>query len=248
MKVDCDNIATIVCICSFCLTFLYTPISISQGEFSSQLSSDFILSESFDWNISVEQMIWGTRWHSIKIEKSLHAVPGARIGGYWSGWEAWNRNEIWWGQEKLLGVVEDDIVIYAWLNLGIQLEILPELHKHYWSIISSSGVRTSFPSGMVSFTISPNVMDLEWPWSVTAIITPVNVNGFEVGLGFNSSIYGRGWLLTMGRNVDMLEAHLEFEGPDIIISCRLVFNGLLNKSISHRHGSFGGNTQWSVSW
>ena len=116
MKVDCNNLAAIIRICSFCLTFFYAPILISQGEFSSQLSSDFILSESFDWNISGEQMIWGTRWNSIKIEQSLHAIPGARIGGYWSGWEASNRNEIWWGQEKLIGVVEDDIVIYAWLN------------------------------------------------------------------------------------------------------------------------------------
>ena len=113
MKVDCDNIADIAIICSFWITFLYSPILLSQGEFSSQLSSDFILSESFDWNITGEQVIWGTRWHSIKVEKSLHTIPGARIGGSWSGWEAWKRNEIWWGQEKLIGVVEDDIVIYT---------------------------------------------------------------------------------------------------------------------------------------
>jgi hypothetical protein len=74
------------------------------------------------------------------------------------------------------------------------------------------------------------------------------MNGFEVGWGLNSSIHGRGWLLIMGRKVDMLETYLVFEGPDVIISCRLIFNGFLNKSISHRHGSFGGNTQWSVSW
>ena len=248
MKVDCDNIADIALICSFCITFLYSPILLSQGEFSSQLSSDFILSESFDWNITGEQIIWGTRWHSIKVEKSLHAIPGARIGGSWSGWEAWKRNEIWWGQEKLIGVVEDDIDIYAWLNLGIQVEILPELHKHYWSITSSSGIRTSFPSGMVSFTISPDVMDLEWPWSLTSLMSPPKMNGFEVGLGVISSIYGRGWLLILGRKLDKLGAHLVLEGPDIKISCGLVFNGLFKKSISHRHGSFGGNTQWSVTW
>ena len=248
MKVECANIAVIVRIYSVCLSLLSTSVIIAQNEFQSSLRTDFVLSDTFDWNISGEQIIWGAKLHSFNIEKSIKSIPGSRVGGSWCGWEAWNRSEVWWGHEKLLGVVEENIVIYAWLNLGVQLEALPELHTHSWRMISSSGVTTSFPSGSCSMKISPDVMGQEWPWSVSGLITPPNMNRFQVGLGLNSSLYGKGWHLLVGGRLDKLNAHLIVEGPDLRISCSLVLNGTITKSLSHRYGSFGGNSQWMVSW
>jgi hypothetical protein len=248
MKVEGENMADIVRIYSLLLSLLCTSGVIAQSEFQSPFSSDFVSSESFEWNISGEQIIWGTKLHAFKIEKSIKLIPGSRIGGSWSGWEAWKRSEIWWGQEKLICVVEEDIVVYAWVDLGLQLETLPELQKRYCSITSSLGVVTTFPSGTLSFLISPDVMEIEWPWSVSWLITPPNMNGFQVGLGSNSSLYSRHWLLLVGGKVDKLEANFIVEGPDFKISCSLVFNGVFKKSITHRYGSFGGNSQWMVSW
>ena len=248
MKIQCANIAYIVRIYSLGLSLLCTSVVLAQSEFQSPFSSGFVSSESFEWNLSGEQIIWGTKLHSFKIEKSIKLIPGSRIGGSWCGWEAWKRSEIWCGHEKLIGVVEEDIVVYAWVDLGLRLETLNELQKRYLSITSSSGVTTSFPSGTFSFIISPDVMGLEWPWSASWLITPPNINGFQVGLGLNSSLYGRHWLLLVGGKVEKLEAHFTVEGPDFKIACSLVFNGVFKKSITHRYGSFGGNSQWMVSW
>jgi len=248
MKVECAKISVIVRIYSVCLSLLSTSVFIAQSEFQSSLSTDFVLTDTFDWNIGGEQIIWGAKLHSFNIEKSIKSIPGSRVGGSWCGWEAWNRSEVWWGHEKLIGVVEENIVIYAWLNLGVQLETLPELHTHSWRMISSSGVTTSFPSGIFSMKISPNVMGVEWPWSVSGLITPPNMNRFQVGLGLNSSLYGRGWHLLVGGRLNKLNTHLIVEGPNLRISCSLVFNGTITKYLSHRYGSFGGNSQWMVSW
>ena len=248
MKVQRANIAVIVRIYSVCLSLLCPSVVITQSEFQSSLRTDFVLSDTFDWMIRGEQIIWGTKLHSFNIEKTIKSIPGSRVGGSWCGWEAWNRSEVWWGHEKLIGVVEENIVIYAWLHLGAQLEALTELHKRSWRLISRTGVTTSFPSGRCSLMISPDVMGVEWPWRVSALITPPNTHGFQVGLGLNSSLYGRDWHLLVGGRLDKLNAHLIVEGPDFRISCSLIFNGAFTKSLSHRHGSFGGNSQWMVSW
>lgn len=55
-------------------------------------------------------------------------------------------------------------------------------------------------------------------------------------------------LLLVGGKVDNLEANVIVEGPDFKISCSLIFHGLFKKSITHRYGSFGGNSQWMLSW
>ena len=248
MKVQGANIAVTVRIYLVILSLLCPSVFNAQSEFQSSLRTDFVLSDTFVWNLRGEQIIWGTKFHSFNVEKSIKSIPGSRVGGSWCGWEAWNSSEVWWGHEKLIGVVEENIVIYAWLNLGAQLETLPELHKRSWRMISRSGVTTSFPSGSCSLMISPDVMGVEWPWSVSGLITPPNMHGFQVGLGLHSSLYGRDWHLLLGGRLDKLNAHLIVEGPDLRISCSLVLHGAVTKSLSHRHGSFGGNSQWKVSW
>ena len=248
MKVQGANIAVIVRIYFVCLSVICPSVVTAQSEFQPSLRTDFVLSDSFDWMIRGEQIIWGAKFHAFKIEKSIKLIPGSRVGGSWCGWEAWNRSEVWWGHEKLIGVVEENFVIYAWLNLGVQLEALTELHTRSWRMISSTGVTTSFPSGRCSFMISPDVVGVEWPWRVSGLITPPNTHGFQVGLGLNSSLYGRDWHLLVGGRLNKLTAHLIVEGPDLRISCSLILNGAFTKSLSHRYGSFGGNSQWMVSW
>ena len=77
---------------------------------------------------------------------------------------------------------------------------------------------------------------------------PPNTHGFQVGLGMKSSLYGRDWHLLVGRRLGKLNAHLIVEGPDLRMSCSLILYGAFTKSLSHRYGSFGGKSQWMVSW
>ena len=248
MKIQGVNSAVIVRICCVYLILLCPSIFTAQSEFQSSLRTDFVLSDTFDCRIRGEQIIWGAKLHAFNIEKTIKSIPGSRVGGSWCGWEAWNRSEVWWGHEKLIGVVEERIVLYGWLHLGAQLEALTELHKRSCRMLSNTGVTTTFPSGSCSLMISPDVMGGEWPWRVSGLITPPNTHGFQVGLGMKSSLYGRDWHLLVGGRLDKLNAHVTVEGPDLRISCSLIFYGAFTQSLSHRYGSFGGNTQWMVSW
>ena len=181
MKVQGINMAVIVRICCVYLVLLRPSIFIAQSEFQSSLRTDFVLSDTFDWRIRGEQIIWGAKLHAFNIEKTIKSIPGSRAGGSWCGWEAWNRSEVWWGHEKLIGVVEENIVIYGWLHLGAHLEVLTELQKRSFRMLSSIGVTTTFPSGMCSLMISPDVMGGEWPWRVSGLIPPPIRMGFKLG-------------------------------------------------------------------
>ncbi|MGY8888640.1 MAG: hypothetical protein ACKVJY_06325, partial [Flavobacteriales bacterium] len=60
MKVQCANIVVTVRIYSVILSFLCPSVFNAQSEFQSSLRTDFVLSDTFEWNIRGEQIIWGT--------------------------------------------------------------------------------------------------------------------------------------------------------------------------------------------
>ncbi|HIO59634.1 MAG TPA: hypothetical protein EYN28_05595 [Flavobacteriales bacterium] len=219
-------------------------------------SNDFGLANTFHWNVNAQQIIWGTKWHSINFQKSVRKIPGGVLCGYWSGWEAWRETSLMWRQEKLLGVTEQGQSVYSWLQIGGAGQFLPELQIKQFSVISQLGLYLFSSEGSIDASFSPELFrsnrqgsnQQAWPWEVSGIISTHSMNGVEIGFGMNSSLIRNSWNFNIGKQIDSFKVKFQIDGPVLFISCMVQWQRDFKFTLIHESSVIGNGTKWAVSW
>ncbi|PCJ80689.1 MAG: hypothetical protein COA49_07600 [Bacteroidetes bacterium] len=233
------------------------PINnLAQTVQTQNLSDNFSLSDTFNWNVSGRQLVWGVKWHSINFEKSIRVIPGGVLCGSWQGWEAWRESSLMWRQEKLLGVTAEGQKVYSWLQIGGHVGFLPELNSKQLSVISQIGIYMFSSEGSFEASLSPEFFrsnrlvskQRNWPWDFSGSISTVEMNGVEIGLGMYSSLKRNSWRLSVGRQIDSFKVQFMVEGPSLFFSCTLQWQREFNLVLVHESSVIGNVTKWGVKW